>query len=167
MPKKTSPINRTSTLFLRVAVGLIGLGIAALCGFLLPLIWQAAYIEYPQGGYAVRVIVAAMYLSTIPFYIGIYKGWQLLDAIDRGTAFSLASVKALQIISRCAGIISLIYIVCLPFFYIWVQKEDAPGLMIICTFFIVMSAIISVAVGILQRLLAEAVIAKNENDLTV
>ena len=167
MNKKLSSTNRISTIFLRIAVGLISLGVAAPCIFLLPLIWQAAYIEYPQGGYAVRVIVTAMYISTIPFYLGIYKGWLLLNAIDNSTAFSLQSVKSLQTIARSAGIISGIYIACLPFFYIWVQKEDAPGLMIIGMFFVVMSAIISVAVGILQQLLTEAVVAKNENDLTV
>lgn len=167
MNKKTSRINRTSTLFLRAAVSAIGLGVLALCIFLLPLMWADAYKEWPQHGYAVRAVVAAMYVSTIPFYIGIYKGWRILDAIDKNRAFSMQSVAVLRIISYAAASISFVYMLSLPFFYIWAQQVDAPGLMVIGLFLTGMPLIISVAVGILQRLLAEAVIAKNENDLTV
>ena len=160
-------MKRGSTIFLRLAVTAIGLGVVALCILLLPLIWQAAYIEYQEDGYAVRVVVAAMYLAAVPFFFGIYKGWRILDAIDTGQSFSLASVRALQEISYCAGIISLIYIVTLPFFYIWAQSDDAPGLVLIGLFFVGMPAIVSVATGLLRLLLAEAVNIKSENDLTV
>lgn len=160
-------MKKTSTVFLRIAVSVIGLGVLALCVLLLPLIWQSVYIEYPHHGYAVRVVVATMYLAAIPFYIGIAKGWQLLNSIDNATAFSLLSVARLKVIAVCAGIISLLYIACLPFFYIWAQSNDAPGLVLIGMFFVGMSAIIAVAVSLLQRLLAEAVSIKSENDSTV
>jgi len=165
--KRTIGIEQRSTLFLRLAVSVIGLGVVALCIFLLPLIWGSAYIEYPRYGYAVRVTVGAMYLAAIPFYIGIYKGWRILDAIDKGRAFSMESVKALKVIAYCAGLISLIYIVIAPFFYIWAQGDDAPGLCMIDMFFVGMSAIIGVAMALLARLLSAAVIIKSENDLTV
>lgn len=167
MTDKPSPLNRTSTLFLRVAVSAIGLGVLALCVYLLPIMWAEAYKEWPLHGYAVRGVVVAMYLSTVPFYLGIYKGWRILDATDRGQAFSLQSVANLRVISYAAAVISFIYALSLPFFYIWADNTDAPGLMVIGLFFVGMPLIISVAVGILRRLLAEAVKAKNENDLTV
>lgn len=158
---------RGSTLFLRAGVTAIGLGVLALCIFLLPLIWIHAYDEWPQHGYAVRVVVAAMYLSAVPFYIGIHNGWRVLDDIDNGQAFSLQPVKALQKITLCAASISLVYLLSLPFFYIWADTTDAPGLMMIGLFLTGMPLIISVAVGLLGRLLAEAVTIKSENDLTV
>ena len=167
MTKKLSRINRTSTLFLRAAVTVIGLGVLALCIFLLPLMWAHAYEEWPQHGYAVRAVVAAMYVTALPFYVGIYKGWRILDAIDKRQAFSVRSIKALRVISYCAGIISVVYILSLPFFYIWADNTDAPGLMVIGQFLVGMPAIISVAVGLLRRLLVEAVDIKSENDLTV
>lgn len=160
-------MERASTLFLRLAVTIIGLGVAALCILLLPLIWQAAYIEYPRDGYAVRTVVAAMYVAAIPFYLGIYKGWLILNAVDKGKAFSMQSVKELKVIALCAGIISFIYVVCLPFFYIWAQSDDAPGLVLVGLFFVGMPLIVSVAMSLLQRLLAQAVFIKSENDLTV
>lgn len=167
MLKRTSRTKRGSTLFLRAAVTVIGLGVLALCIFLLPLMWTYAYSEYPHHGYAIQAVVAAMYLSTIPFYIGIYKGWRILDVIDRNQAFSMQPVKALRSIAYCAGSISFIYVLSLPFFYVWAQHVDAPGLMVIGLFLAGMPLIISVAVGLLQRLLAEVVVIKSENDLTV
>lgn len=165
--KRTTAIKKGSTIFLRLAVSVIGLGVLALCVFLLPLIWTDAYKEYPVSGYAVRAVVAAMYLSAVPFYFGIYKGWRVLDAIDKNQTFSKRSVKSLQAIAWSAGIISLVYLISLPFFYIWAQNVDAPGLMIIGLFLVGMPLIISVALALLQRLLVEAVNIKSENDLTV
>lgn len=164
--KKTT-IYSGSTIFLRMAVSAIGLGVLALCVYLLPIMWAEAYREWPQHGYAVRAVMVAMYVSTVPFYLGIYKGWRILDAIDAGKAFSAQVTAALRVISYAAASISLVYTLSLPFFYIWAQHVDAPGLMVIGMFLVGMPLIISVAVGILQRLLAEAVHMKSENELTV
>ena len=160
-------MQRGSTVFLRVAVSVIGLGVLALCIFLLPLMWADAYIEWPEHGYAVRGVVAAMYLSAVPFYFGIYKGWRILDMIDKNRVFSLQPVKALRAIGYAAACISFTYVLSLPFFYVWADNTDAPGLMMIGLFLVGMPLIISVAVSILQRILAEAVAVKTENDLTV
>lgn len=167
MTKTTLTLERSSTLFLRIAVTTIGLGVLALCVFLLPVIWTDAYQEFPRCGYAVRAVVAAMYVSALPFYVGIYKGWQVLHQIDKGRVFSTRSVKALQAVAYCAAAVGLIYTLSLPFFYIWAQYVDAPGLMVIGMFLVGMPLIVSVAVGLLARLLREAVSIKFENDLTV
>ena len=165
--KSSTTIVKGSTILLRVAAGIISLGILALCVFLLPQVWIHAYDEYPAYGHAVRAVIAALYISTIPFYIGIYRGWQILIAIDHGRAFTNRSVAALQTIAYCAGGISLIYILSLPFFYTWADNDDAPGLMVIGLFLVCMPLIVSVAVELLRRLLVEAVNIKSENDLTV
>lgn len=167
MKANSTAIRRGSTVFLRLSVSTIGLGVLALCIFLLPLMWIHAYDEWPQHGYAVQAVVAAMYLSAIPFYIGIYNGWRVLGAIDKGQAFSLQPVRALRAIAICAAVISLIYLISLPFFYIWADTTDAPGLMVIGLFLTGMPLIISVAVALLGRLLSEAVAIKSENELTV
>lgn len=167
MKANSTAIRRGSTVFLRLSVSTIGLGVLALCIFLLPLMWIHAYDEWPQHGYAVQAVVAAMYLSAIPFYIGIYNGWRVLGAIDKGQAFSLQPVRALRAIAICAAVISLVYMLSLPFFYIWADNTDAPGLMVIGLFLAGLPLIISVAVALLGRLLHEAIAIKTENDLTV
>ena len=160
-------MKKGSTLFLRLGVSVIGLGVLVLCIFLLPIIWADAYKEYPQVGYAVREVVAAMYAAAILFYIGIYNGWRVLNAIDKNQAFTMKPVRLLKTIAWCAGIISAIYAISLPFFYVWADHTDAPGLMVIGLFLTGMPLIICVAIALLARLLGEAVTIKTENDLTV
>lgn len=60
-------MNDKSTIFLRIAASVTGVGVLALCIWLLPLMWREAYVEWPQHGYAVRAVVVAMYLCSIPF----------------------------------------------------------------------------------------------------
>ncbi|MGB4762286.1 MAG: DUF2975 domain-containing protein [Candidatus Saccharimonas sp.] len=164
---KTHRVTHGSTLFLRLAAGVIGLSVLALCVLLLPVIWVDAYTEFPRTGYAVRAVVAAMYLTAIPFYIGIYEGWRLLSLINKGRAFSQSAVTMLRTIAYCAGIISAIYLLMLPFFYLWQDEVDAPGLLVIGLFLCGMPLIVSVAMGLLGHLLAEATKIKSENELTV
>lgn len=164
---KTQQITHGSTIFLRLAAGVISSGVLALCLFLLPILWMDAYDEFPHTGYAVRVIVAAMYTAAVPFYWGIYRGFQLLSLIDNGKVFSKSSVSALQVTAYCAAIISAIYLLVLPFFYLWQDDVDAPGLLVIGLFLVGMPMIVSVALGLLARLLREAVSIKSENELTV
>ncbi|HET7630025.1 MAG TPA: DUF2975 domain-containing protein [Candidatus Saccharimonadales bacterium] len=165
MPSKD--VKRGSTLFLRLAVSLIGLGVLALCVLLLPVLWLSADDTFRQNSYVVRVAVCAMYAAAVLFYAGVYQGWQVLNLIDKNQVFSLQSVKYLHRISYCAAGISLIYAISLPFFFLWAQGDDAPGLGLISVFLIGVSLIISVAMGLLGRLLDEAVRIKSENDLTV
>lgn len=160
-------ITKVSTLFLRIASSVVVLIILALCVFLLPTVWSSAYVEYPSYGYIVQIITAAMYLTVVPFFFGIYQGWKILGAIDKGHVFSKNVVSSLGAITRYAGFISFVYVLMLPFFYIWADNDDAPGLMAIGLFLIGMPLIISVTMGLLQRLLGEAVKIKSENDLTV
>jgi hypothetical protein len=164
---KIQKLNHGSTIFLRLAASALGLGVLALCLFLLPELWVHAYDEFPHTGYAVRVIVAAMYAAAVPFYLGIYRGFQLLNLVDNGKVFSKSSVAALRIITYYAAAISIVYLIVLPFFYLWQDEVDAPGLMVIGVFLVGMPMIVSVALGLLSRLLREAVVIKSENELTV
>lgn len=165
--KTISNTKQGSTVFLRLAASAIAIGVLVICVFLLPKIWIYAPDEYPGYAYAAQAIVIAMYIAAVPFYYGIYKGWQVLDAIDSDKVFSKKPVRALKVIAYLAAFISFIYTLSLPFFYVWADNDDAPGLMVIGLFLVGMPLIVSVAIGLLHRILAEATNIKSENDLTV
>ncbi len=168
MTMKTSSIaHKSSTLFLRLTAMTVAIAVAALCAFLLPDIAKSAEAEYPGYGYAAQLIVAAMYLAAVPFFFGIFKGWKVLDAIDAGRVFSKRVVSLLKSIASYAGFISIVFAFTLPLFYVWADNDDAPGLMVIGLFLVGMPLIISAAIGLIARLLHEAVTIKSENDLTV
>ncbi|USK30716.1 DUF2975 domain-containing protein [Bacillus sp. CMF21] len=154
-----------STLFLKIAVFLIGTPVLALCIFGLP--WLANNPANPDYAHILYPILIGMYVSAIPFYIALYKAFKLLSYIDKNQAFSELSVKALKKIKFCAMTISGLYVVIMPFVFLVAELDDAPGLIIIGMVPIFASMVIAVFAAVLQRLLKEAIDIKSENDLIV
>ncbi|UAL54400.1 DUF2975 domain-containing protein [Metabacillus dongyingensis] len=154
-----------STLFLKIAVFLIGTPVLALCIFGLP--WLANNPANPDYAHILYPILIGMYVSAIPFYIALYKAFKLLSYIDKNQAFSELSVKALKKIKFCAMTISGLYVVIMPFVFLVADLDDAPGLIIIGIVSIFASMVIAVFAAVLQRLLKEAIDIKSENDLIV
>lgn len=160
-------MKQGSTLFLKLAVILMGLPILALCIFGLPLIAKDAAEGSTQMAYVLYGILIIMYGSAIPFYGALYQAFKLLSYIDHNKAFSELSVKALKNIKYFATTISGLYLVGLPLFYIVGEVDDAPGVILVGMGFIFAPMVIAVFAAVLQRLLQEAIDIKSENDLTV
>lgn len=163
-------MKRSSTLFLKSAVILMGIPPLALCLFVLPQGAIVAFKEAVNGSniaYMVIGIITVMYVSAIPFYIALFQAFKLLNYIDHNKAFSQISVWALKKIKNCAIAICALYVVIIPFVFIVAQWDDAPGLVLIGLVIIGASMVISVFAAVLQRLLQEAINIKTENDLTV
>ena len=163
-------MKRSSTLFLKVAVILMGIPVLALGIFLLPEIAIVAFEEAGNGStlaYMVIGILTVMYVSAIPFYVALYQALKLLSYIDKSKAFSQISVWALKKIKNCAITICGLYVVILPFVFIIAEWDDAPGLVLIGMVIVGASMVIAVFAAVLQRLLQEAINIKSENDLTI
>ncbi|WP_445487458.1 DUF2975 domain-containing protein [Niallia sp. 03133] len=158
-------MKRGTTLFLKIAVFLIGTPILALCIYGLPLL--ANNPVNPDYAHILYPIIIGMYVAAIPFYFALYQAFKLLTYIDKNEAFSELSVKTLKKIKYCAFAISTVYVVVLPFIYILAEKDDAPGVMLIGMVIIFASLVIVFFAAVLQRLLQEAINIKSENDLTV
>ncbi|WP_057915526.1 DUF2975 domain-containing protein [Peribacillus muralis] len=160
-------MNRVSTLFLKIAVILIGLPVLALCIFLVPEIARFAVELFPNIPFLNVLVFIYMYVTAIPFYVALYQALKLLSYIDKNKAFSGLSVMALKKIKYCAMTISSLYVVGMPFFYFMAELDDAPGIIVIGLVIIFASMVIAVFAAVLQRLLKNAIDIKSENDLTV
>ncbi|MGG3575161.1 DUF2975 domain-containing protein [Bacillus gobiensis] len=158
-------MKRGSTIFLKIAVFLIGTPVLALCIFGLP--WLANNPVNPDYAHILYPILIIMYVSVIPFFVALYQAFRLLSYIDKNKAFSIISVRALKKIKYCAITISTLYVVIMPFVYLVAEKDDAPGLIIIGMVSIFAAMVIAVFAAVLQRLLQEAIDIKSENDLIV
>ncbi|MFL0196098.1 DUF2975 domain-containing protein [Clostridium sp. WILCCON 0269] len=150
-------MKQYSTIFLKVAIILIGIPVLALCIFWLPS--AADYLHYP--------ILIGMYVAAISFFFALYQSLKLVSYIDKNKAFSELSINALKHIKYCAITISIIYVVLIPFVIPIADADDAPGLMGFPVIFIFASSVIAVFAAVLQKLLKEAIDIKSENDLTV
>lgn len=160
-------MKRGTTLFLKMAVILIGIPILVICIFLVPKIGDFAGELYPEMTYMKSFVLIDMYAAAIPFYFALYQAFKLLNFIDKNQAFSELSVKALKKINYCAIAISTLYLIGMPLYYLMQQKVDPPGIIVIGLVIIFSSMVIAVFASVLQRLLQEAINTKLENDLTV
>jgi hypothetical protein len=160
-------MNRGTTLFLKLAVIVMGIPILALCIFLVPEIGNFAAELYPDIAYMKYLVYIDLYAMTIPFYFALYQAFRLLGYIDKNNAFSELSVVALKKIKFCALTISSLFVVGMPLFYLIAEKDDAPGIILIGMVMIFASMVIAVFAAVLQRLLQEAIDIKSENDFIV
>ncbi|ULO07036.1 DUF2975 domain-containing protein [Paenibacillus sp. 19GGS1-52] len=156
-----------TTLFLKIALILIGIPVLALCIFLVPGIANYAVELYPDYTYLKYLVFFDLYASVLPFYFALYQAFKLLSYIDKNKAFSELSVRALKNIKYSAITFSCLYVVGMPLFYLMAEKDDAPGIIVIGMLLIFASLVIAVFAAVLQRLLQEAIDIKSENDLIV
>lgn len=161
-------MKRGSTLFLKIAVFLMGIPVLALCIFLVPEIAKEAAEYYPEWTYLQYPVLIAVYVTAILFFIVLYQALRLLSYIDKSKAFSELSVRALKYIKYCAITISILSVVAImPFIYVVAEDDDAPGLIILGMVIALAPTVIAVFAAVLQKLLKEAIGIKSENDLTV
>ncbi|WP_191565281.1 DUF2975 domain-containing protein [Metabacillus idriensis] len=160
-------MKRGTTLFLKIAVILIGIPVLALCIFLVPEIANFAAELYPDLAYMKYLVLIDLYATAVPFYFALYQAFKLLNYIDKNKAFSELSVGALKNIKYCAFSISILYVLGMPLFYLMAEIDDAPGIILIGMVIIFASFVIAVFAAVLQKLLKEAIDIKSENDLTV
>lgn len=160
-------MERGSTIFLKAVIFFIGLVVLALCIFLAPEIGNEAAELLPSIAYIKYLVLLILYGAAIPFYFALYQALKLLRYIDKNIAFSPISVMALKNIKYCAITISCLHVLLLPLFYLFAEKDDAPGVVFIGLVIPFASMVIAVFAAVLQRLLKEAIDIKSENDLTV
>lgn len=158
-------MKRGSTIFLKAAVLLIGIPILALGVF--GLYWFMNHPANPEYAYMLYPALLIAYGSVIPFFMALVQAFRLLGYIDANQAFSEISVTALKKIKQCAVVISILYVLMMPFVYLVAEKDDAPGLILIGMIPIFASLVIAVFAAVLQRLLQEATDIKSENDFVI
>lgn len=158
-------MKKGSTLFLRLVICLIAIGVLA------GMIW------FPQTeGRATNLdlisiykdpFIIYIYIGSIPFFVGLYQAFKLLNFIDANKAFSQGAVNTLRNMKFAS--LSLIGFIALALFYIrfFAHGDDPAGptaLGILASFAV---AVIATAAAVFQKLFQNAVDLKSENDLTV
>lgn len=158
-------MKQGSTLFLKIVLILMAVGVLA---FLIrfPLTeGRAAHLDL-LSIYADPFIIYG-YIASIPFFVGVYQAFKLLNLIEAQKAFSQAAVDTLKNMKFAS--LSLIGFIALAVLYIrfFAHGDDPAGpsaLGIIISF---AALVIATAAAVFQKLLQNAVDLKSENDLTV
>ena len=160
-------MKSVSTLFLKTAVIVLSLPMIVFCIFLIPEIGQATADLLPKFDESKYIVWLLLYVSVGIYLVGLYQAFNLLRYIDQRKAFSVLSVRALQVIKRCAAIISILHLCVLPSFYLFAEYDDAPGVIFVGLLVPFASLVIAVFAALLEKLLQEAIDIKSENELTI
>src|SRR3954470_2866697 len=158
-------MKKGSTLFLKFVICLIAIGVLA------GLIWfpptEGAARNLDLISIYANPFIIYIYIGSIPFFVGLYQAFKLLNFIDANKAFSQGAVNTLKNIKLAS--LSLIGFIVLALLYIrfFAHGDDpaSPTALGILVSFAV--AVIATAAAVFQKLLKNAVDIKSENDLTV
>jgi hypothetical protein len=153
-------IKKSSTVFLKAVLILLGLGVLALCV-------GAVWLGFDDKTGLYSRVMFCLPVTSIPFFIALYQAWKLLSYIDRNEAFSPLSIKALRNIKFSAITISILYAALMPFIFIAAEIDDAPGVVLIGLVLMCAPIVVAVFAAVLQKLLQNGVDIKSENELTV
>ena len=159
-------MKKISILFLQIA--LVAIGVVAF----------AILIRFPlTEGRAVNLdlwsiysdpFILYAYLSSIAFFVGLYKAFRLLGFIRLNKLFTEDSINILKNIRYCAIILSVLIVMAGVYIKIFHHKDDDPagflGLCIVTTFICI---VVATAVAVLEKVLQNAIDMKSENDLTI
>jgi hypothetical protein len=158
-------MKQSSTIFLKVVILLMSIGVVV------GLFW------FPQTeGRATDLDLISIYsdpfiiytyIGAIPFFVGLYQAFKLLNLIDNNKAFSQAAVDRLKNIKFASLSLIGFIVLALVFIRFFAQGEDSAGptmLGILASFAV---AVVATAAGVFQKLFQNAVDLKSENDLTV
>jgi len=159
-------MKKSSNIFLRVVIVLIGIGVLAL------LFWEP-HIEGRNAHATLSQIyfhdpfLVLVYLGSIPFFVALYKAFKVLGYVGQNKAFSPEAVKALRTIKYCA--LAIIGFVAVEEIFIMLNhgSDDAAGGVFMGILITFGSVVIATAAAMFERVLQNVVDIKSENDLTV
>ncbi|UPA22888.1 DUF2975 domain-containing protein [Candidatus Peribacteria bacterium] len=153
-------MKRSSALFLRTAVILIGIGTLA---FLLVMPHfegrnvDATFFEV----YFQDPFLAYVYIASIPFFTALFQVFRLLGCAGRNAFFTQHSVRALQVIQYCGMLMS----VCTVGGAIWLllsETDDRPPVIAMGLVALCLSIGIAVAAAVRGRRVLLGVRAKRQ-----
>jgi hypothetical protein len=158
-------MNRSGTLFLKFVLCLIAAGAFA------------AMLWFPQTeGRAVGLDLISIYsdpliiysfIASIPFFLGLFQAFKLLNLIDADQAFSQDAVNTLKTMKLAALTLIGFIFGGLVFIRFFAGGEDAAGPTMLGISMSLAFGVIATAASVFQKLLQNAIDIKSENDLTV
>ncbi|UJF33938.1 DUF2975 domain-containing protein [Paenibacillus hexagrammi] len=157
---------RGSTTFLKIVLLAMGIAVLALCIFVLPGIAGRDAEAHPETAYLQYPFLICAYLLCMPLFSALYQACKLLTYVEKGKTFSGGSVRALQIIKRCAITIIVCVAAGLLFGILWIGG-DIAGVVMLVFICITVSSIIAACASIFQKVLQDAIDLQSQLDQTV
>lgn len=158
-------MKRSSTLFLRVVILFIAIGV--LVGLVRFPLTEGRAANLDLISIYKDPFIVYIFIGSAPFFIGLFQAFKLLSLIDANKTFSQSAVNTLKNMKFAS--LSLIGFIASAVVYIrfFANGEDPAGPTALGILVSFAAAVIATAAGVFQKLLQNAIDIKSENDLTV
>lgn len=153
-------MKRSSIIFLRVVIVLIGIGALAF------MLWEP-HLEGRNAHatlfeiYFKDPFLAYAYMASAPFFMALYRAFKLLGGVAQNKAFSPDSVRALRIIKYCGVALAAFTIAPVACLFIARPGDDIAGGVAIGLFLIFASVVIAAAAAVFEKILQSALDIKS------
>lgn len=136
-------MKRILILFLQIIIVLIGIMVFAF------LIWfplaEGRAVNLDLFSIYFDPFILYIYITSIAFFIGMYKAFKLLEYVRQNKIFSQNSIAALKSIKYCAITLSILIVLAGIYIKLFHNKEDDPtGFIAICTLFTFVFALVAI-----------------------
>lgn len=138
------------TTILKIAILLALIPPLVLLFYLLPTWVMEATAETVYRQSILFTIFTGIGLALLPYLYGVYISYKWIDQIGSDTQSSNNSLKYLSHITLSSYLVGIILLLDLPFVYVFAEEADAPGIILVFIFYIVLSF----SVGYLTRMLS-------------
>ncbi|TWF34967.1 DUF2975 family protein [Chitinophaga polysaccharea] len=148
-------MKRISIIFLQAVIVLIGVvGLAILIRFPLT---EGRAANLDLFSIYLDPFILYGYVTSIAFFIALYKAFKLLGYIGRNKVFSPNAIKALRAIKYCAIVLGILIVAAGLYIRIFHNKEDdSAGFLAICIVTTLVSAVVATAAAIFGKILQNA-----------
>lgn len=154
-------MKKSSILFLQAVIVLIGI-VTLFIMIRLPLTEGRATNLDLFSIYADPLILY-IYVASIPFFIALYRAFQLLGYIGQNEAFTVNAVSTLRSIKNCAIALSILIMLAGIYIRIFHNKEDDPaGFIALCIAMTFVSFVVATAVSVFEKILQNGLDIKSE-----
>lgn len=76
------------------------------------------------------IIIFSFYLMLVPYLLILFNIFKLIVNMEKNQLFNDETSKSFSLITKFSYIITFLFVVDLPFFYLIADYEDAPGLIL-------------------------------------
>jgi hypothetical protein len=143
-------MKRTSIIFIQSLILILGIVVISF------LIWMPL-----AEGRAVKLslyhiyadpFILFGYIASIPFFVGLHKGYILIGYLHKKETFSINAIGALKTIKFCAILFSIFISSAGIFILLFHNKEDDPaGFMMLCLLTTFLSIVVVTLAGVFEK----------------
>lgn len=155
---------KISTIFLKTALIVIGFVLTTVLFFFTTLLLS---ITLPHNVSLSIIVPITTLISTLLIWWVLTMAWRLLSQIGTSEPFVTQTIAYLRNISIAAWIISGLFLISSPAYYLIADVSDAPGILVIVFAIIALATTVAIFGLVLRQLFSQALTMKNELDLLV